>query len=120
MDRVLTADVLTQTFVPPPDLDPVATLEAHLAVGWEYVTEVLVDDDVDAVARYLPRSLGRLEPAGPGRTRLVGTTCNPCWYAEQLAVVPVTFRVVGGVELRHTVRALAERLLAATQAQPEH
>jgi len=36
------------------------------------------------------------------------------WYAEQLAVLPAPFHVVGGAELRHTVRAVGERFVAAT------
>jgi hypothetical protein len=111
--------VLPETFEPPADLDPVALLETHLAVGWEFEVEVLVDADTDAVARYLPRTLGQLEAAGAGATRLIGSTSNPSWYAEQLAVLPVPFRVVGGAELRQTTRRLAERLLAATEAVTE-
>jgi predicted DNA-binding transcriptional regulator YafY len=115
VDRVRTVEVLAEPFSPPGDLDPVALLEAHLAVGWEYDVDVLVDDDADAVARYLPRSLGRLEPLGAGATRLVGTTSNPYWYAEQLAVIPTSFRVVGGPQLRATTRVLGERLLSAAR-----
>lgn len=114
VDRVRSVEVLSETFVRPPDLDAVAVLEAQLAVGWEYATEVVVDDDAATAARYLPRALGALEAAGPGRARLVGTTSNPYWYAEQLAAIPVPFRVVGGPELRRTVRRLGELLLAAT------
>ncbi|MBX9243288.1 WYL domain-containing protein [Actinotalea ferrariae] len=114
VDRVRSVAVLAETFERPVDLDPVAVLEAQLAVGWEYATEVLVDDDAAAAGRYLPRALGALEHAGPGRARLVGTTSNPYWYAEQLAAIPVPFHVVGGPELRQTVRRLGERLLAAT------
>lgn len=115
VDRVLSVEVLAEPFSPPGDLDPVALLEAHLAVGWEYDVDVLIDDDANAVARYLPRSLGRLDPVGAGATRLVGTTSNPYWYAEQLAVITASFRVVGGSELRDTTRKLGERLLRAAR-----
>lgn len=43
IDRVLGVDLLDQTFTPPTDLDPVALLEEHLAVGWEYTVEVVID-----------------------------------------------------------------------------
>ncbi len=115
VDRVESVEVLADAVTPPADLDPVAALEAHLAEGWEYDAEVLIQDAPDAVARYLPRSLGALSPAEGGGTRLVGTTGNPYWYAEQLAVIRVPFRVVGGTELRHTTRWLGERLLAAAE-----
>ena len=36
-------EVLDDTFTPPADLDPVAMLEEHLAVGWEYDVEVVID-----------------------------------------------------------------------------
>jgi hypothetical protein len=57
---------LRPTFSPPADLDPVAMLEEHLAVGWEYDVEVVIDAPVDTVARCLPRALGRLGPLGAG------------------------------------------------------
>ena len=40
IDRVRAVEVLDETFIPPADLDPVAMLEEHLAVGWEYDAEV--------------------------------------------------------------------------------
>jgi hypothetical protein len=113
VDRVRAADVLAEAFVPPADLDPVAVLEEHLAVGWEYAVEVVIEAPLEGLGRRVPPSLGRLEPADEGTCRLVGTTGNPWWYAEQLTALPAPFRVVGGPEIRHTTRVLAERLLAA-------
>jgi predicted DNA-binding transcriptional regulator YafY len=115
IDRVRSAEALAEQFEPPADLDPVAVLEAHLAVGWEYDVEVVVDAPVERVSRCLSPALGRLEPLADGRTRLVGSTSNPYWYAEQLATLPAPFRVVGGPELRATTRALGARLLAAVE-----
>ncbi len=105
---------LDEPFERPTDLDPVAMLEQHLAVGWEYAVEVVVESSVDQVRRYLSPALGRLEAVDADHTRLTGTTGNPYWYAEQLAVIPAPFRVVGGVELRHTVAGLGRRLLDAS------
>ena len=56
VDRVRSVEVLDDTFSPPADLDPVAMLEEHLAVGWEYDVEVVFDAPFDAVAPYLPRA----------------------------------------------------------------
>src|SRR6478736_8059315 len=61
VDRVRAVEVLDDTFRPPADLDPVALLEQHLAVGWEYDVEVVVDAPLDEAGRRLPRALGRLE-----------------------------------------------------------
>ncbi|MBA2774494.1 MAG: WYL domain-containing protein [Nocardioidaceae bacterium] len=116
IDRMRGVDVLDDSFSPPVGLDPVAVLEEHLAVGWEYDAEVVIDAPCDAVARCLPRALGRLEPLEAGTTRLVGSTSNPFWYAEQLAVIPASYRIVGGPELRECARAIGQRLLAAAEA----
>jgi predicted DNA-binding transcriptional regulator YafY len=113
IDRVTAVEVLDRTFTPPADLNPVAVLEEHLAVGWEYDVEVVIDAPVDAVARCLPRTLGRLEPLDASATRLIGSTSNPVWYAEQLAMIPVPYRIVRCPELHEAARVLGHRLLAA-------
>jgi len=114
VDRVREAEPLDEPFSPPADLDPVAVLEEHLAAGWEYEVEVVIEGPFEAVAWRLPRTLGRLEPGDDGTTRLVGTTSNPSQYAEQLAVLPVQYRIVRGRELRDAARTIGQRLLAAS------
>ncbi|MGY5882634.1 helix-turn-helix transcriptional regulator [Modestobacter lacusdianchii] len=115
VDRVRGVERLAQTFTVPAGLDPVAELEDHLAVGWEYACEVLVDAPLDRLTPCVPRSLGRLTAVDATTSRLVGSTSNPWWYAEQLAALPAPFRVLGGPELRHTTRELGRRMLAATE-----
>jgi predicted DNA-binding transcriptional regulator YafY len=114
LDRMHDVQPLDELFEPPPNLDPVAALEAHLAAGWEYAVDVVVEAPADRVRRILSPALGRLEAISTGSTRLTGTTGNPFWYAEQLATLPHPFHVAGGPELRHTVAALGRRLLAAS------
>jgi hypothetical protein len=109
---------LDDTFAPPPEFDPVALLEEHLAVGWEYDVEVVVDASLDVVSRALPRTLGHLEPLDSETTRLTGSTSNPVWYAEQLAVVPASYRIVACSELREAARVVGGRLLAAAGEAP--
>ena len=116
VDRVRGVELLQDTFTPPADLDPVAMLEEHLAVGWEYEVEVVIDAPVERVARCLPRALGRLESLDAGTSRLVGSTSNPGWYAEQLAATPAAYRIVGCPELREAARLLGQRLLAAGES----
>jgi predicted DNA-binding transcriptional regulator YafY len=113
IDRVLSVDELDETFKPPVDVDSVAMLEDHLATGWEYQAEVLIEAAVATVARRLPRALGRLEAVDEARSRLVGSTSNPVWYAEQLAAVPAPYRIVKGPELQRAAREVGQRLLAA-------
>jgi predicted DNA-binding transcriptional regulator YafY len=113
IDRVREVEMLSDTFSPPADLDPVAVLEENLAIGWEYEVEVVIDAPFDTVARCVPRSVGRLEPIGPESSRLVGTTSNPKWYAEQLTAIPASYRIMGGPEVQQAARVLGQRLLAA-------
>jgi predicted DNA-binding transcriptional regulator YafY len=120
IDRVRGVEVLDDTFSPPADLDPVAMLEEHLAVGWEYNVEVVIDAPVDTVARCLPRAIGQLEPLDAETTRLVGSTSNPVWYAEQLAAIPASYRIVRCPELQEAARVLGQRLLAAGESPPRH
>lgn len=113
IDRVTAVEVLDERCQVPDDLDPVATLEENLGSGWEYPTEVMIDAPADRISRWLPRTLGRVEPVDDERCRLVGSTSDVQWYAVQLATLHVPYRVVGGDELRAAVREIAERMLTA-------
>lgn len=114
VDRVRRVELLDETAHPPADLDPVTALEEQLAVGWEYQIEVLIDAPVTEVTRCLPATLGRIEQVDGGGCRLTGSTSNPWWYAEQLARVPASFRVVRCPELQAAVRAVGKRMVAAS------
>jgi predicted DNA-binding transcriptional regulator YafY len=113
VDRVRGVETLADTVSPPADLDPVAVLEEHLAVGWEYDVEVVIEAPFDTVARCVPRAIGKLTPLDAGTTSLVGSTSNPTWYAEQLALIPAPYRIVRCPEVRRAARLLAERMLSA-------
>jgi predicted DNA-binding transcriptional regulator YafY len=113
IDRVADVQVLDDIFSPPIDLDPIATLEEHLAVGWEYDVEVVIEASFDTVARCVPRAVGRLATLDSDSCRLVGSTSNPTWYAEQLARIPASYRIVRGPEVQVAARVLGQRLLAA-------
>jgi predicted DNA-binding transcriptional regulator YafY len=115
IDRVTAVTALPDSFEPPEDLDAVAELETHMSAGWEYDTEVVVQAPLETVTRWLPRGLGRLEEGPERTTRLVGSTSAPSWYAEQLAVLPVPFRIVNGPELRSAAMEIAERLADAAR-----
>jgi predicted DNA-binding transcriptional regulator YafY len=116
IDRVGAVDVLDATFSPPASLDPVAMLEEHLAVGWEYDVEIIIHAPAEEVARCVPRALGRLTPLDEESSRLAGSTSNPVWYAERLAAIPAAYSIVRCPELQDAVRLLGERLLAASGA----
>ena len=115
VDRIRDVEILDRRFTPPADLDAVAELEAHLAAGWKYEVEVVIDAPFDEVAPYVPRTIGRLEPVDGGTCRLSGSTSNPAGYVEQLAAIPAAYRIVRGEEVREAARALGRRLLAAAE-----
>jgi predicted DNA-binding transcriptional regulator YafY len=116
VDRVRAVEVLDATF-DPPDGDPVQSLEDHLAVGWEYAVDVVVAAPSEAVAPHLPRSLGRLTRLDADSCRLTATTSNPSWYAQQLAAIPVPYRIDGGPELREAARAVGRRMVLASDPE---
>src|SRR5690349_6316444 len=95
---------------PPPDLDALGALEDHLSQGWPYPVEAIVDAKVADVERWLPRSLGRLEPAEEGRTRLRASTEDPDWYVRRLAVLPTSFRILGSEPVTCAMAELSRRL----------
>ncbi|GAA4365625.1 helix-turn-helix transcriptional regulator [Nocardioides caricicola] len=110
IDRVTSVEVLPGTFEPPADLDAVAVLEENLGAGWQYDVEVVVDAPLDRVAAAIPRTMGRLEAVDASTTRLIGSTRNAPAYAIQLAMLPASFRVEVGDEVREALGRLAERL----------
>jgi predicted DNA-binding transcriptional regulator YafY len=114
IDRVRAVELLDEPFTRPPGLDPVVALEDHLASGWEYETEVVIEAPLAEVSRCVPRMLGRLAAIDERSTRLTGSTSNPTGYAEGLALVPASFRILRGPELREAARELGRRMLDAT------
>lgn len=115
LDRIESCARLGDTFDPPAGLDVVATVDEHLSEGWGVAVVVDLDVAADHAQVRLPRTLGRLEPLHDGRSRLVGSTDDVAWFAEQLARLGVAFVVREPDELRDACRTLGERLLAATR-----
>ncbi len=118
IDRIAEITKIDGTFEPPAGLDPVAVLEEHLAVGWDYEVEIVIEAGFPAVAHRVPRILGRLAKIDEETTRLTGSTSNPAWYAEQLAQIPAPYRILGGPEIRQAALAAGRRLVAAAQPDP--
>jgi predicted DNA-binding transcriptional regulator YafY len=113
VDRIVSVERGNETFTPPADLDALRTLEEHFSQGWTHQVEVLVEAPVEMTSRWVPRSLGRLEPADGGRTRITATTNEPDWYARQLAAIPAPFRVLGSPPIQQAMDALGHKLVAA-------
>ncbi|HEY0951869.1 WYL domain-containing protein [Nocardioides sp.] len=118
IDRVARVEPLLETFEPPADLDPVATLEEHLGAGWDHEVRVLVEAPLARVAAAIPRTMGRLEAVDERTTRLVGSTRNVASYAQQLTLLPGAFRIEEGAEVHAALVALAERISTAAASSP--
>ena len=71
---------------------------------------MLIDASPDEVQRWLPRSLGCLEPDGEGRTRLRASTEDADWYVRRLALLPAPFRVLGSDPVRRAMAELSRQL----------
>ncbi|GAA1597268.1 MULTISPECIES: helix-turn-helix transcriptional regulator [Kribbella] len=118
--RVLRVDKITRVepqpadFTAPVDLDPLAMVEEHLAMGWKYPIEVEIDAPREDAACWIARSMGRLEPIDDTHTRLLASTDDPDWYATQLTAIQAPYRILAGPELQAASHALAQRLLAAS------
>jgi predicted DNA-binding transcriptional regulator YafY len=115
IDRIVSAEPLPDTFTPPEALDPAQAVQDHLSAGWRHQVEIVFEASAEQIARCVPGSLGRLEDLGPDRSRLVGSTDDPEWYAERLAFVRVPFTVMDPPELRTALETLAYRLLESTK-----
>lgn len=120
VDRITQVYSLPDTFVPPPRLDAVRTLEEHFSEGWTHAVDVLIEAPIERVADWIPRSFGHLESDGPRCTRLRATTDDLDWYAGCLAGIPVPFRVLESADLQKAVEALSRRLAVASGFDAEH
>ncbi|MEU8222382.1 WYL domain-containing protein [Kribbella sp. NPDC048915] len=114
VDKVTKVEAQPESFEAPADLDPLAAVEEHLAMGWRYPIEVEIDAPLADAERWIRRSMGRLEPIDDHRTRLLASTDEPDWYAAQLVAIHAPFQIIGGPELRTACQALATRLHTAS------
>jgi len=118
VDRVRAAEALAETFDPPADLDPVAVLEENLSTGWEYPVELVIAAPRDAVVRVLSPAVGRVDAIDEGSSRVVGSTGNPYWCAEQLVGLPWPLTIVESEPIRVAARTVGRRLLDAAEPRP--
>ena len=117
VDKVTKVEPQSTDFIPPADLDPLAAVEEHLAMGWKYPIEVIIDAPRDEVARCISRSMGRLESIDETHTRLLASTDEPYWYAGQLTSLPWPYRILRSPELKTAARNIAQRLLEASNSE---
>ncbi|MGZ0145709.1 helix-turn-helix transcriptional regulator [Kribbella sp. WER1] len=114
VDKITRVEAQPTSFDPPADLDPLAMVEEHLAMGWKYPIEVEIDAPRADTTCWIARSMGRLEPIDDTHTRLLASTDEPTWYAAQLTAIQAPYRILASPELQAASRSLAQRLLAAS------
>jgi predicted DNA-binding transcriptional regulator YafY len=114
-DKVKGVEETGAEFCAPADLDPLAAVEEHLAMGWKYPVEIVIDAPIDQIRHWIARSMGRLEAISEDQTRLVASTDEPIWYVAKLAELPAPYRIIGSPELQEAARNLAGRLLEASK-----
>jgi predicted DNA-binding transcriptional regulator YafY len=112
VDKTVGVEELEDTCEPPEGLDPVATIEEHLATGWRHQIEVVVEAPGAHVRYWIPRKQGLCTAIDEHTTRITASTDELDWYAERLAGVPAPFRVVAPDALRDEVAKVGERMLA--------
>lgn len=112
-DRFSTVRLGGRGTPPPPDFDTVDFVSRTLArVPWSHDVEVLLRTSPAAARERFPPTLAELEPMG--RDTILRMRADSLdWVAGLLAGAACDFEIRRPVELRASVRALAERLRAA-------
>jgi predicted DNA-binding transcriptional regulator YafY len=114
VDRMQRTRVVAEPALEPPDgFDAVAYVSTSLArVPWPWEIEVVLDLAVDEAARRVPATLAELVETDGG-TLLRMRVGSLDWTATVLAGLGCGFAIRKPEELRASVRALGERLVAS-------
>jgi predicted DNA-binding transcriptional regulator YafY len=114
VDRMLRVRLSNETAVDRPrDFDAVSYVRTSLArVPWGWEVEVVLELPVDEALRRVPATLAELADED-GLTVLRMRADSLDWAASFLAGLGCDFTIRGPAELRASVRALAERLVAS-------
>jgi len=114
VDRMRRAAVAKQPADAPPEgFDAVAYISRSLArTPWRHEVEVLLDLPLDEATRRLPATLAELVEADGG-TLLRMRVGSLDWMARILAGLDCSFTIYEPEDLRASVRAVADRLVAS-------
>ncbi len=116
VDKVRGVEETGGEFCTPDELDPLAVVEEHLAMGWKYPIDIVIDAPIDQVRHRIAPSMGRLEAISDHQTRLLASTSEPYWYIGKLAELDAPFRILGSPEMQEASRDLGQRLLEASNS----
>jgi predicted DNA-binding transcriptional regulator YafY len=119
IDRVMAAELLAQSFVPPRDFDCVAYLEqtVPLAPG-QWQIEAILHVSLDEARAFFPPMMAALEAVEQGvlfrcATQQLG------WVAHYLLALNCPVDVLEPPELRHEFSRIAEHAARMAQSQPQ-
>lgn len=120
LDRMLEAEVTTEAFLRPDDIDVIGTIERTLAeVGSGHRCEVLLDLTIEEARGRVSASDATLEAVDDG-TLLRFRTDDLDWAATYLARLECDLVVLQPAALRPALRRLAERLQSASRRPPRN
>lgn len=109
LDKILSLDVVPETFVRPAGFDSLRFVTESLAMSpWGWEVEVLLETTLDRVERHMPPGWAMLEEV-EGGVVLRGQYDPLDWIAVQLLHFDCPFIVHKPAELVDILRALAER-----------
>jgi predicted DNA-binding transcriptional regulator YafY len=112
LDRILSADLLPQSFGRPDNFDPLAFLKTAIAtMPRAYSVTVLLHTDLSTAKDEILSSLGVLEPMDDG-ILLHAQVEDLQWMAQELARLSVSFEIRHPPELNGILAAHARALLA--------
>jgi predicted DNA-binding transcriptional regulator YafY len=110
VDRVVTVKAMDAFFERPPQFDAMSYLVHSLAtLPRTFAIEVLIKADVRRLQALLFDAVGLFEET-PDGVVVRNQSDDLDWFARQLASLPFDFEIRHPPELRHALRACAERL----------
>jgi predicted DNA-binding transcriptional regulator YafY len=111
VDRITSLSETGERFTLQEEPDAAALVADGIALGaYRIQAHVALPVSVEEAARSIARTVGRLEPAADGRSRLTIGASDPEWIAEYLASLPFDFEVLDPPEVRRALRELGRRI----------
>lgn len=111
LDRIVSAQVLSQSFDLPSDFDVLHYLRKSVAIiPRAHSVEVILKTDISTAQAYIPDALAVLEQT-EGGVMLYNQSDDLSWFARQLAAMPFAFEVRKPEALRLEITAIAKLLI---------
>src|SRR5665811_82669 len=112
VDRIRRVDLLPDEFERPADTDPLAAVEASLAMSRGWQVAVRVSAPIEDVRKEIPRALAVLEPDGDDHTMLMASADDLEWFAWRLMGIPYDMTVIEPAGLREAFGRISDRMHA--------